>query len=222
MPRHKEKPAKQLDFFDFDQTVSIRHTFKHQHDETFDHHHNIKSGLPLVHHDGKTIAAIVSYHNNPELIMTYLETHLNQSMKKIKQMTTEHEVLSIYEVNGQKTPLLISTLPDDDHYDAHLAYHQAHGKNKQLKTVYDYLKKHHCIHRKTSFHYYDDTAKNIDMVTQSFKCFKLTPHLVNKDKVEFELLASENKPGHRYSFFAEEANEGEKKSGCCRFFRLCC
>lgn len=220
MPRSKKGPvASQLDIFDFDQTLTIAPTV-HIKDAAFEHHQNIKAQLPLEHSDKKRMCAIASYHTNPELIMMYLETQLNKSMKLLTQIHSAHEVLSIYEVNGEAIPLVITTLPEDN-YETHHRFHEQHGKNLQLKSIYDYLKTKQFINRKTKCDYYDDSENNIEMARKQFKHFKLHAHLVNKDNPLFEIIKPSKKPANRYRFHSTTEDE-DKTSRSCSLFLCCC
>lgn len=230
MPKKAKKPiAPVLDIFDFDQTVSMLHTFQNG---AINSHENIKSDLPLTHQDKKRVSAIASYHTDHDLITSYIDYHLNKIMTLQDSIKVgKHLILSIYKVVGEETPLLICTLPPEN-FQTHLTHHKPTGKNKLLETIYTYLKKKGYIDKKTKVNYYDDTQHNVDKAIAEFKKFKLTAHRVNKDQPIFTIDSSGNNhelfkteksksSSNRYSFHhaSNDSETDTQSTCCCGFFR---
>jgi hypothetical protein len=178
--------ANKLKVFDFDKTVSKNHTFNNR---SLQPQTNIKTGLPLSHVDGDDISAIATYHDDPAYVASYIACHLGKklSLKEILAIG-EHQILSVYDVIGQETPFVISTLPAA-HFQAHLSFQQDTGKNNQLEAVRDYLIKKGHINASTNIDFYDDSENNTYHAANTLKKFPVTVHAVEGSNPDFKTAA---------------------------------
>jgi hypothetical protein len=173
-----------LSVLDFDQTITIGHTFS---ENSLDSHmqkgldtpdkslqagiddakHNIKAG---IHKDvipfkfsAEAFFSIATYHNNPDFIMGYLSALLGKKITAAKTTTADNGNIALREciVEGFETPLLISYIPKTG-AQFQEAMAKLHGKNEQIGMITDALKSKGIMKELEPFDYYDDSKANID------------------------------------------------------------
>jgi hypothetical protein len=144
--------------FDFDQTISFHHTFHNPNAYSADN--NIKSGVEkLFLHDDNNIAAIATYHNDPTYVKVYVEKLLGKTLTLNTVEDGEHHKVSVYDVKGETTPLIISTLQPKN-FGQHVAYMRQTGKNVQIMAVLNYLAKSRVDYKASTIQFYDDSSNN--------------------------------------------------------------
>ncbi|WP_058465384.1 hypothetical protein [Legionella cincinnatiensis] len=168
--------------FDFDQTITKHHTF--QTPSLFHSDNNIKIGIDeFFLHDKENVSAIATYHDNQEYVKSYIEKILNKKLTLQNTIDYENDRLSVYTVDKETIPLLISTVQPEN-YNSSVEILTSEGKNTQIRHILDYLKKNHSInYQNHEIHFYDDSEFNItaaekltDMISK-IKC-----HLIDKYK----------------------------------------
>ncbi|KTD12049.1 hypothetical protein Lgra_1507 [Legionella gratiana] len=170
--------AKKITILDFDQTVSIQHTFgehcldNHQNLSMTDIYQlgknhaiqNVKMGIEAVlkHNDSDELTAIATYHNNPTYIAGYVSRILGKELifQKTLYSTQPTTAINVYKVAGIERPFLISYLPD-----LGLAFqtkvNQLAGKNNQINFLTQVLNNEGQIDiNNFIINFYDDTQKN--------------------------------------------------------------
>ncbi|MCC5792549.1 MAG: hypothetical protein JJT82_08095 [Legionellaceae bacterium] len=156
-----------LRIFDFDQTITIKHTFKNRH---LTPENNLKANIDEVFkHSTDEIAAIATYHDDPEYILNYVAKILQVERATIsltgKPLRYQHANLHAYCIPGQDKPLLISALPKDD-YNKHQKALNEMGKNTQIAHILLYLTEHYAIQpQDIRLQFYDDSLKNCQKAT---------------------------------------------------------
>jgi hypothetical protein len=146
--------------FDFDLTITKEHTFSNRH--AYTPRNNIKSKIESYFlHDEDNIAAITTFHDNTEYVKSYLETILKQKLTLINTIDFQHDKLSVYQVKGLSTPIVISTLHENNFNLHHDALVQT-GKNSQIRHVLRYLKNECGIATiDHDIQFFDDSINNI-------------------------------------------------------------
>ena len=178
---------KTYNIFDFDNTLTIKHTFAFHSRESFydpsddimlagekDAKRNLKEGIGVVFkHDLEHLTAIATYHNNPLYIagfvagllkkkLTYIETH---------ESGTLGTAIDRYAVEGTDLPFLISYITGtDDSFTDTMLQLQKHGKNDQINALRRILLRDRLIEESSVINFYDDTPEN-------FSKAKLLPQL---------------------------------------------
>ncbi|VEG91090.1 hypothetical protein [Legionella spiritensis] len=158
----KRKAAtKTVTVFDFDETITWHHTAKRP--DYYSADTNTKKGIEdYLFHGTKNIAAIATFHYDPEYVKTYIEKILGKTLTLLEDAseTYEHHRISVYQVEGVTTPFLISTIPAEA-YVLHLALLDKTGKNTQITDIINYLHDKHGINPSDSaIKFYDDSDNN--------------------------------------------------------------
>ncbi|QRN04647.1 hypothetical protein GH742_12645 [Legionella sp. MW5194] len=179
--------------FDFDWTITCQHTFNRTHlhaPET-----NIKAGISsLFIHDKTHIAAIASYHNDPDYIKRYIEVILNTPLTLRERIDTyEDNVLSVYTIPSMPVPLIISTVKGDD-FNTRVARLKVTGKNVQIGQVLQYLETTQKIPLAEAIEveFYDDDEKNYLEACQIARHFSFTAFYIDR-RNQAELVIKESK-----------------------------
>jgi hypothetical protein len=163
--------------FDFDETISVKHTFhdykmeKKGHENQYElgkRHakNNTKSNIDLFfkHNDHQHTCAIATYHNNPQFIAGYVAHILNKELhleNVIESHNSPKTSINQYKIEGIDKPFFISYIPETG-----TAFGQKtkdlRNKNKQLSALREVLLKEGIILETWDIHFYDDTQKNYD------------------------------------------------------------
>ncbi|VEB39001.1 Uncharacterised protein [Legionella sainthelensi] len=175
--QHIPGMAKKITILDFDQTVSIQHTFS---EHCLENHHNqsvtdiyelgknhaaqnVKMGIEAVlkHNDNDELTAIATYHNNPAYIAGYISRILGKELvfQETFYSTQPTTAINVYQVAGIERPFLISYLPDlGDAFQTKM--NQLAGKNNQINFLTQVLNHKSQIDKNSIINFYDDTQKN--------------------------------------------------------------
>lgn len=179
--------------FDFDWTITCQHTFNRTHLHTPET--NIKGGVRrLFTHDETSIAAIASYHNDPDYIKCYVEEILNTSLTLRERIDTyEDNVLSVYKIQSMSIPLIISTVKGDQ-FNARVARLKQTGKNVQIGQVLQYLETVEKIPLTEAIEveFYDDDEKNYREAYEVTRHFSFTAFYIDRQN-QAELVIKESK-----------------------------
>lgn len=170
--------AKKITILDFDQTISIQHTFSehcldnHQNQSATDIYQlgknhaiqNVKTGIEAVlkHNDDDELTAIATYHNNPTYIAGYVSRILGKELvfQETLYSTQPTTAINVYKVAGIERPFLISYLPDlGSAFQTKMS--QLAGKNNQINFLTQVLNNKGQIDTNNFIiNFYDDTQKN--------------------------------------------------------------
>lgn len=165
--------------FDFDWTITRYHTFNNAHllhPET-----NTKDGInALFLHDAVNIAAIASYHTDPDYIKRYVEFILGATLT-LKERLDVHEdhVLSVYTIESLHLPVVISTIKPDD-FNARITRLRETGKNTQISHVLAYLNTAAQLSEQVDVEFYDDDENNVRKALTMANPFSLTVCLIDR------------------------------------------
>jgi hypothetical protein len=178
--QHNAQKNKTIRIFDFDQTISIHHTFHNREHSPED---NIKSGVEkLFLHDDNNIAAIATYHNDPNYVKVYVEKLLGKTLTFKTVEDGKHHKVSVYEVQGEDTPLIISTLQPTN-FNKHLGAMRPTGKNVQIMAVLEYLAKGGVDYKASTIQFYDDSENNFKQASKlNGEVNNIESYLVEHDK----------------------------------------
>lgn len=164
--------------FDFDQTISIKHTFADHAlelalqaknvDQQYEigkkeSQTNTKQDLELVlKHDANNLSAIATYHNNPNYVAGYIANHLKKELTLVETTYSSNEpivAIAHYKVEGIDKPFLISYLPhQEDKFQSTMA--QLGNKNKQIEFLRQTWLEKQLIQRTTVIDFYEDSETN--------------------------------------------------------------
>ena len=147
--------------FDFDQTITKNHTFIHQ--DEYNPDNNLKDDIRdyFIHNGTDTISAIATYHNNTDYVKTYIEKILNTELELMGEKLYQYHKNTRFSVPNCDTPLIISTIRDDNSYNNSIGELLLTGKNTQILSILYELKQ---PMRDTTF--YDDSLRNIQHALQ--------------------------------------------------------
>ncbi|KTC97727.1 hypothetical protein [Legionella erythra] len=167
--------------FDFDWTITREHTFNRTHlhaPET-----NIKGGISrLFIHDENNLAAIASYHNDPDYIKRYIEFILGTPLTLKERMDAfEDNVLSVYALESVSTPLIISTVKSDQ-FNTRVGRLKETGKNVQINHVLQYLETARTISLAEAIEveFYDDDENNYRKAYELPRQFSFTAFYIDR------------------------------------------
>ena len=168
-----------VSIFDFDHTVSIRHTFAShaldlyaKTDAPFLYQvgkkhalANTKIGIrEYLKHDIKELSAIATFHNNPHFIAGYIAHLLGKELIFLKNKTIYSSsepliAINFYQIKGVEAPFLISYIPKVGQAFQE-TMNELTGKNNQIEFLRRTLLQESWINKKTIIQYYDDSLKN--------------------------------------------------------------
>lgn len=184
--------SKTVIFWDFDQTLTIRHTFAEyergcflngetdselyvlgkQHFENnrkiFPEDTDVKAPPLFAHDDQHAISAIATFHNNPSFIAGFVSKKLHQELMLhhiIYSDTTPLVAVSFYAVGRLNTPFLISWIPAIGHDFAETIgklQSQHIYKNHQLSLLRQNLIPDY-LEPTALIHFCDDSVANVDV-----------------------------------------------------------
>ncbi|PUT39029.1 hypothetical protein DIZ81_11515 [Legionella taurinensis] len=156
---------------------------------------NIKAGVTkLFIHDETHIAAIASYHNDPDYIKRYIEVILNTPLTLRERIDTYADnVLSVYNIQSMPMPLIISTVKGDE-FNARVARLKVTGKNAQIGQVLQYLETVEKIPlaEAVEVEFYDDDEKNYREACEMTRHFSFTAFYIDRQN-QAELVIKESK-----------------------------
>lgn len=165
----------QINIFDFDNTITKRHTFSyaklsHAKDKPDSYQQGIKhaqtnskNNIPIQHNEHE-LAAIATYHNNPDYIAGYIAAILQKSLTFKEKIIASNEskvAINVYQVEGTSKPFLISYIP---HYgsDFDKAISSLEGKNTHIELLRTVLFEYkHTSSPTVKVNFYDDSQANI-------------------------------------------------------------
>lgn len=167
--------------FDFDWTITCEHTFNRTHlhaPET-----NIKGGINrLFIHDERHIAAIASYHNDPDYIKRYIEFILGAPLTLKERIDAyEDNILSVYTLESVAIPLIISTVKSDQ-FNTRVGRLKETGKNVQINHVLQYLETTRVISlaKAIEVEFYDDDENNYRKAHELTRQFSFTAFYIDR------------------------------------------
>lgn len=195
-------PNKIVSFFDFDQTLTKRHTFAQfglddePNEETKaksfkegqeQARGNKKTGIAEhFFHDNNHLTAIATYHNNPDFIAGFISGLLDKEVTLLKTVLSETKpttAINYYTIAGEEAPLLISYIPAYKTFNETLS--ELQGKNEQITHLRKTLIEDKLIDEGNIINFYDDTKEN-------FEKAKALPNinrfLVAKNNPSFEVI----------------------------------
>lgn len=163
-----------LTIFDFDQTITINHTFGkanfNPYDLNVDNYArgkndavgNLKAGLDAhFQHNKEKFSAIATYHNNPDYIAGYVATLLKAELIPADVIYSETTPIAIkvYRVKDSEINFLISYIPrcNQEFQDA---MKDLDGKNEQIEFLREQFLKQNLISENGNIRFYDDSATN--------------------------------------------------------------
>jgi hypothetical protein len=153
--------GKTIRIFDFDETLTKNHTFRHP--DAYAPDINIKKGVDaFFSHDNDDVAAIATFHNKPSYIKSYVEKILGKKLTLLKVENGTHHQVSIYSVQGVAMPLMIATIQANE-YQKHLAYLKQNGKNTQINAILNHLSQSGVAVNSATVKFYDDSYNNFKM-----------------------------------------------------------
>ena len=173
-----------LNIFDFDCTLTKKHTFNDFRLEHYIFSDNIivgqnaadgfkKSGIErFLKHDSQQVSAVATSHNNPDFIAGFIGQILNKKFTLIRtdylQKPTTTAV-NYYEVEGTEAPFLISYLPKyDQAFQSAIAQLKATGKNCQINALRDIYLKNQWVSAESDTHLIDPNKPQFSVI-ESFK-----------------------------------------------------
>jgi hypothetical protein len=194
-----------ISIFDFDQTVTIKHTFyrfalvtypdsgsqlSHYEAGRANAEQNMKQGVrERLKHNLEHLSAIATYHNNPAFIAGFIARILGNELKFNKTVFSDvspRTAIDYYSVEGIETPFLISYIPAaNDEFDKTLA--QLHGKNEQLTHLKQIFLTEKWIPDNSVINYYDDSYVNFQC---AIPLSLINRHYVDPVMSEFTILAT--------------------------------
>lgn len=173
--------------FDFDCTLTIKHTFREHAIENarFAQNQyflgqakgkeNIKHGVDaILKHDEQGLSAVATYHNNPEFVAGNISAILKKELTFVRTIRKEiHNAgslektiiaINVYRVEGIDKPFLISYLPHEG--DEFLsAQYILKNKNAQIMAIRQFWLKEGLIKPTDTIDFYDDSRQNFDGAT---------------------------------------------------------
>ena len=192
-----------LNIFDFDCTLTKKHTFNDFRLEHYIFSDNIivgqnaadgfkKSGIErFLKHDSQQVSAVATSHNNPDFIAGFIGQILNKKFTLIRtdylQKPTTTAV-NYYEVEGTEAPFLISYLPKyDQAFQSAIAQLKATGKNCQINALRDIYLKNQWVSAESDTTFFDDTKENYE---EAKKLPQMIAHLIDPNKPQFSVIES--------------------------------
>ena len=192
-------PIKICRIFDFDQTITRKHTFGMAGDYQTGGDNadtNKKEGIEelLLHNDSEHLSAIATYHNNPAFIAGFVAKILGQELTLIEKISFDDPstdlngtAIDIYSVNGTTTPFLISYInkPMNEHSFTYSTLH-TQGKNSQIRALRDIFLQKGQLEENSVVDFYDDDNNNYDRANELNLPY-LSCNLVDKYKPKFTI-----------------------------------
>lgn len=190
--------------FDFDQTISIEHTFLKFKIEslvpvTEDYHYELGKSEAATNtkkeindyfkHDNNNLSAIATWHNNPDFIAGYIAELLGKQLVFEKTTTSEELPIAInhYKVEDINTPFLISYVPcEKDNFQKAISL--LANKNPQLELLRETMLKQQLIEDDSIIDFYEDTEKNY---TDAKSLPYIRGHYVDRDINSFHIIESQ-------------------------------
>lgn len=186
--------------FDFDQTISIKHTFRNfklgavdpsaNHFELGKKHAlgNIKKQIEnYLKHDNDNLSAVATWHNNADFIAGYLAIVTGKELTLEKTMHSKDGLIAInqYRVTGVNKPFLISYIPhaNDDAFQNALTLLK--NKNRQIAWLHKKMLKQQLIQEDSIIDFYEDTRKNFE---EAKKLPYIKSHLVDNTGIYFNII----------------------------------
>jgi hypothetical protein len=150
---------KVLNIFDFDETISKKHTFR---DRSLSPETNIKKDIEkYLRHDDDVISAIATYHDDPGYIKAYVEKVLGKTLTAVNVNSDEHHVITEYSVEGHDVPFYICSLVAEN-FGYHHGKVKPTGKNTQILAIKSALA-NKGIAKSIETNFYDDSNHNFEM-----------------------------------------------------------
>ncbi|MDF1683272.1 MAG: hypothetical protein P1U36_01310 [Legionellaceae bacterium] len=197
-------PVKHYRIFDFDQTITQKHTLstdkltdinKKTPSSTFLNQGseaakcNTKTDIPseLFKLDSEHAFGIATYHNNPDYIAGYFQTILKTSIT----FTRVVEILDLvainaYKIQGHEHPLLIAYIPEigSDFISAVELLTENEGKNQHIELLQKVAFDQQYVDQDTCYDFFDDDEKNVSKAAE-LKNIRLNSHHVLRYKTSF-------------------------------------
>lgn len=170
--------------FDFDQTITINHTFaKHAIENALpgqnqydagraESKKNIKHGVDdVLKHDEHNLSAIATYHNNPEFVagnisailkkeLTLIET-IHKTITNPRSSKKTEIAINVYKVAGVEKPFLIAYLPHTG-TKFQSAMYILENKNAQISAIREFWHGKGLIKRTDNIDFYEDSETNFN------------------------------------------------------------
>ena len=166
--------------FDFDQTISTKHTFPSSKLEALNpltnhYHHgkehalvNIKKETgKYLKHDNDNVSAIATWHNNPDYIAGYIAILIGKELTLEKTTISDNKFIAVnqYKVAGVSKPFLISYLPQVK-IEFQKAITALGNKNQQIALLHQLMLEQQLIQDNTIIDFYEDTVNNYHVAKQ--------------------------------------------------------
>lgn len=173
--------------FDFDLTVTSRHTFKDYQLMTPKHtNEQMKQSITQytngenygrmflkediekhLQHNSENFSAIATFHNNPNFVAGCVALVLDKELTFKEQLIRKTEggydiAVNVYSVNEEKNPFYISYIPYIN--DFNNARKSLGNKNQQINHILDLWMENRLIDAETKIDFYDDTQVNVQSV----------------------------------------------------------
>jgi len=170
--------------FDFDCTLTIKHTFSDhaieralpaQNQYTLgqaEGKKNIKHGVDaILNHDEQDLSAVATYHNNPEFVAGNISAILKKELTLVDTIrktivnagsSEKTEIaINVYKVGGIDKPFLISYLPHGgDEFQS--AMRILENKNAQIEAIREFWLTNGFIKRTDNIDFYEDSSTNFN------------------------------------------------------------
>lgn len=153
-------PTADLNIFDFDMTLTRKHTFNNR---ALKPESNTKEGLKSLF-DKATFNSIATFHDDPDYIISYIEKIMNVKFQKVGESDSlVHDKLTVYTSDELTNPIIISSVSNEFHdYEYNQRALSKTGKNTQIEHILQYLNENDYLNEgEYSVHFYDDTNDNI-------------------------------------------------------------
>nr|HAT8714135.1 hypothetical protein [Legionella jordanis] len=185
--------------FDFDQTLTVHHTFKHTErslfpnaseadmyqmgKEEFDRNRKPGAESFFIHNDQQA-SAIATFHNNPSMVAGFLSRMLgDKELTPVNTQVSGPYAVTTYQVKGSNTPVLVSWInaSSAEEFNGTIATLQQQNihKNGQLSFLHQCMSNQNIIQPTTDIHYFDDSQANI-IAAESLP-FRVQRHQVSYD-----------------------------------------
>lgn len=186
--------------FDFDQTISIEHTFRNFKLGALDPSANpyelgkkhalgnIKKQVEnYLKHDNDNLSAIATWHNNPDFIAGYMAILTGKELILEKTMHSKDGLIAInqYRITGVDKPFLLSYIPHANDPDFQNALTLLKNKNRQITWLHKKMLKQQLIQEDSLIDFYEDTRKNFE---EAKKLPYIKSHLVDNNSDYFSII----------------------------------
>lgn len=213
-------------FWDFDLTLTAKHTFKMYARGIFPEGNEAELDLYkrgqeefeqnckefpdeetlFAHDDEHNLSAVATFHNNPSFIAGFISKKLNRELTPLHTIYSDTDpvvALTAYQADGLNTPFLISWIPASGK-----AFNETINKlqtmniykSYQLSLLRQNLISEH-IEKTAVINFYDDSVANIRNAL--LLPFPINGYFVNSSSSSFSIIESFSQPDYR----EEEAKE---------------